>query len=110
MKTFVQTGSILTLTAPTGGVTGGLPAKVGSIVAVPVNSALEGEPFEGQVDGVHNLVKATGSAWAEGDAIYWDNTAKACTKTATSNTKIGVAVAAADSADVEGLVRLNAAF
>ena len=110
MKTFVQTGSILSLIAPSGGVTGGLPVKIGSIVAIPVNSAAEGERFEGQVDGVHNLVKATGAAWTVGAKIYWDDTAKNCTATVGTNTLLGVAVKAAASGDAEGVLRLNASF
>ena len=110
MKTFLQEGNNLDLTAPSGGVTGGLPVKIGSIVAIPVNSAAEGEAFVGQVTGVHTLVKATGAAWTVGAKIYWDDTAKNCTTTATSNTLIGVATSAAASGDTSGDVRLNASF
>jgi len=42
--------------------------------------------------------------------IYWDNTNKQCTTTSTSNTKIGVATAAAANPSSVGNVRLNAVF
>jgi predicted RecA/RadA family phage recombinase len=45
-------------------------------------------------------------AWAEGDLVYWDNTAKQFTKTSTSNTKAGYAVAAKLTAGVSGRMRL----
>ncbi len=110
MKNFVQRGDILTLTAPSGDAVAGLPCKVGTIVAIPTNSAAEGEIFEGEVTGVWELAKATGAAWSQGAAIYWDDSAKKCTTTATSNTLIGVATVAAASGDTVGIVRLNGAF
>jgi predicted RecA/RadA family phage recombinase len=50
----------------------------------------------------------TGAAWAVGDKIYWDNTNKVFTKTATSNTLVGYALEAKGSADaVSGLIAFN---
>ncbi|OZA05138.1 MAG: hypothetical protein B7Y02_15860, partial [Rhodobacterales bacterium 17-64-5] len=51
-------------------------------------------------------------AWAPGDRIYWDNTARQTTKTLTANTLIGVATeaVAGGATDLIGRVRLNGAF
>lgn len=106
MKNFVKPGNTLTYTAPSGGVTGGVPVLIGALVVIAAHDAAESEEFEGAAVGVFDLVKATG-AWSEGQKIYWDNTAKACTTTITSNTFMGVAAAAALSADATGIVRLN---
>ena len=59
-----------------------------------------------------DLKKVGSQAWAAGDKIYWDNTAKETTKTATSNTLVGVAIEAVGSGAGEtiGRVRLNASF
>ena len=62
------------------------------------------------MEGVLTLAKATGQTWAQGVLIYWDNTAKNCTTTLTSNKLIGVATAAALTGDTVGNVRLNAAY
>jgi hypothetical protein len=48
----------------------------------------------------------SGQAWAVGDKVYWDDTNKRFTKTSTSNTLAGYAVAAALTADVVGRLRL----
>jgi predicted RecA/RadA family phage recombinase len=57
--------------------------------------------------GVHRLTKATGEAWAEGAALFWDNTNRRVTTTSSGNTRIGTAANAALSADAVGNVLLN---
>lgn len=109
MKNYVQDGIALDLIAPSGGVVSGLAYKIGSIIALAAVDAAEGETFAGYVEGVYDVVAATHAtdqAWTEGLLIYWDDTAKAFTITATSNTKAGVAVAAKASTAAEGRLRL----
>jgi predicted RecA/RadA family phage recombinase len=106
---FIQPGECLTLTAPTGGVTAGTPVLIGALLVVPTTTVAQTLPFEGCTMGVFTLPKATGATWSEGQLLYWDDTAKKCTPTATSNTRIGCAVAAAASGDTTGKVRLNGA-
>lgn len=104
MKNKVQSGKVLTLTAPTGGVVSGTAYKVGGMVVVACVSAAEGESFAAEVEGVYTLPKTTSEAWTEGAKLYWDNTAKSFTTTSTSNTLAGFAAAAAASADTTGNV------
>lgn len=106
-RTFVQPGNSLTLTAPSGGVTASVPLLIGALLIVPHNTAAQGEPFEGERVGVHTLPKATSQAWTEGAKLYWDNTAKNITTTASGNTLVGVASAAAGSSDTTGVVLLD---
>lgn len=105
MRNFVSEGVALDLTAPAA-VTAGDPVKVGGLIVVPAADAASGDTFVGYVHGVFDVDKATGAAWAEGDTLYWDDTAKKFTKTTTSNTKCAVAVAAAASGDTTGRVKL----
>jgi predicted RecA/RadA family phage recombinase len=58
------------------------------------------------LEGVFKLPKATG-AWVQGDQIFWDGSAKKCTKTKTGNTQIGLAWQAQGSADALGEVLLS---
>lgn len=51
--------------------------------------------------------KATGEAWTALGRIYWDDTAKKFTTTATANTFAGYIVSDAASADTEGEIHLN---
>lgn len=106
MKNYEQHGDTLTLTAPTGGVTSGVPVKIGGQVVVPQASVAEGKPFEGKTTGVFRVAKTAAQAWGECVTVYWDDTAKAFTTTAASNTKCGHSVPAAASADTVGLVKL----
>ncbi len=111
MKNYVQPGNTITLTAPYA-VTSGDGLLVGSIFGVAAGTAALGDPVETAVVGVYDLKKVASQAWAVGDKIYWDNTAKNTTKTLTSNTLIGVAtdVVAGGATDLIGRVRLNGAF
>lgn len=111
MKNYVQPGNTITLTAPYA-VTSGDGLLVGSIFGVAAGTAALGDPVETALEGVYDLKKVASQAWAVGDKIYWDNTAKQTTKTLTSNTLIGVAtdVVAGGATDLIGRVRLNGAF
>ncbi|CUA90211.1 Predicted phage recombinase, RecA/RadA family [Chelatococcus sambhunathii] len=109
MKNYVQHGDTIPLTAPAGGVVGGNGYLIGSLFVVALFSTGEGKSFEGQTEGVIRLPKATGSAWTEGAKLYWNDTSKYVTVTATDNTFIGYAAAAAASADTAGNVLLRQA-
>jgi predicted RecA/RadA family phage recombinase len=109
MKNYGSQGDTLTLTVPAGGVSSGVPVLIGAgIFGVPVTDGAVGDSFALKMSGVFtDMPKAAGAAWAEGDYVYWDNTAKNFTKTSASNTRVGVAVAAAQSADTVGVVKLG---
>lgn len=100
---YVQPGKVLPLTAPAA-VTSGLTYKVGSLIVVAMCSADSGAEFQGATEGVFTLVKATGSAWTEGELLYWDASASKWTDVAEDNTLAGYAAAAAGSSDATGKV------
>ena len=106
MQNYVQPGATLTLTAPYA-VTSGDGLLVGALFGVATADAALGEAVETCLVGVYDLKKVGAQAWAAGDKVYWDDTAKQTTKTATANTLIGVATEAAGSDDATGRVRLN---
>jgi predicted RecA/RadA family phage recombinase len=96
MKNYVHDGKALDLTAPYAVSSGG-GFKVGDIVAIAAADAASGASVVGYVEGVYDVLKegaGSGQAWAAGDKIYWDNSAKQFTKTSTSNTLAGYAVSA----------------
>lgn len=107
-KNFIQPGKVVTLAAPAT-LTSGQGALVGSIFGVALADIANGANGDFALTGVWSLAKASG-AWTQGAKLYWDNTAKNVTTTATSNTLIGVAVQAQASGDATGLVRLNGSF
>lgn len=105
-KLFSQPGEVVTLAAPYDR-TAGQGALVGALFGVAMADVLNTVNGQFMVEGVHTLTKNTGEAWTQGALIYWDNTNKRCTTTSTSNTRIGAAMQAQQSADTTGLVRLN---
>ena len=111
MKNYVQPGNTITLTAPYA-VASGDGLLVGAIFGVAAGTAALGESVEAALTGVYDLKKVASQAWAAGDKVYWDNTAKQTTKTLTSNTLIGVATeaVAGGATDLIGRVRLNGSF
>ena len=111
MKNYVHPGNTITLTAPYA-VTSGDGLLVGAIFGVAAGHAANAETIEASLVGVFDLKKVASQAWSAGDKIYWDNTNKEASKTATGNVLIGVATeaVAGGAADVIGRVRLNASF
>lgn len=108
MKNSIQDGKILALAAPYAVASGG-GALIGSIFGVAVTALANTEVGSFQLEGVYTLPKATGAATL-GAKAYWDNTNKNVTATSTSNTLIGVFVAAYASGDTTANVRLNGSF
>jgi predicted RecA/RadA family phage recombinase len=118
MTNYVQRGDTLTVKAPYA-VTSGAGMKIGAaIFAVAAIDASTNDVIEAAVEGVFDLAKDT-STFADGDVVYWDNTAKKVTSTSTSNLKIGVvalqlpdgtSAVGALTGDATVRVRLNGAF
>lgn len=107
MKNLIlQEGNNITVAAPAD-VTSGQGVLVGSLFGVASTTAESGDPVAVVRKGAYRLAKATGQAWTVGLKLYWDNTAKNVTSTATDNTLIGVALAAAASGDTVGDVLLG---
>lgn len=109
MKNYVQAGSQVSVPAPYD-VVSGQGVLVGSLFGVAVHAAATAAPVELALEGVYDLAKATGAAWTVGARIYWDDTNKVCTTTASTNKLVGVALAVAASDATLGRVRLTAAF
>lgn len=92
-KNPIATGDLLQFTAPSGGVTVGIPILVGLLLCIPVTSAAEGEIVNAYTKGhCVDLPKATGESFAQGDLLYWDDSETKLTKTATGNSFAGIAV------------------
>jgi predicted RecA/RadA family phage recombinase len=108
MKNYVQRGENVTLAAPYA-VASGAGALVGSLFGVASTTLGNGESGEFVTTGVFDLAKVGSQAWTVGAKIYWDDTNKYCTTTASGNTLIGVALAAVGSGAGEtiGRVRLG---
>ena len=106
MKNFIQRGDVVSLTAPYA-VTSGDGMLVGSLFAVATTTAANGAAVEGMTQGVVRLTALGTDVGALGAKVYWDNTNKRVTVTATSNTLIGCLTVAKTSGQTTAVVRLN---
>lgn len=106
MKTFVQPGLSVPLPMPYDR-TSGLGVLVGVLFGVVAVDALTGVTAEVAVNGVFDITKEAPLVIAVGARVFWDNTNKRVTTTATANVAIGHAVVAAASADTIARVRLS---
>lgn len=105
MKNVLATSDTRDFVAPYA-VASGAPFKVGGYIAVANTAAAQGATLTGDIRGAFTLPKATGAAWTKGDTLYWDDTNKVFTKTASGNSKAGLAFADAASGDATGGVDL----
>ncbi len=109
MKNFIQRGDVITVAAPTGGVSSGDAVLIGTLFGVAATDAVVGAEVEIATVGVFDLPKAA-ETLAPGAALYWDTTNSNLTATAEDNELVGVAVAAAASGGALASIRLNGAF
>ena len=107
MATFVHEGKSIDYT-PTSAVTAGDVIVLGTLVGVAPRSIEANKLGALQVEGVFDFPKATGSSSAisAGDKVYWDAAEEVATKTSSSNTYLGKAVADAAATAAEVRVKL----
>jgi predicted RecA/RadA family phage recombinase len=104
--TFIQEGHYIDHTAATALASGDVVVQ-GDLVGVTVRPLAAGEFGSLAVDGIFDFNKSTGVAFTIGTILYWDNTSKFATATATGNKSIGKVVRAAASADTTVRIRLS---
>ena len=108
MINYTGKGDTLTVAAPYDVASGAFALVGAGIFGEAVKAALSGAPVvlvrAGNFTGVP---KATGAAWVIGDVLYWDDSAKAFTKTSSGNKRVGVALSAQASGDTTGDVNVG---
>ncbi|MDN4982374.1 DUF2190 family protein [Bradyrhizobium sp. WYCCWR 13022] len=85
-------------------------ALIGSMFGVCANGGSSGDEDVLVVKGCFTITKRSLESWSVGDKVFWDNTSRFVTTTATANTLIGVAIVAAANPSATGVVRLNGSF
>lgn len=109
MKNYIQAGEVIEVTAPHA-LASGAGCLVGTLFGVAATDATSGAPVNVATRGVYDLPAATHAsdqAIVQGGAVYWDNTNKVCTATASGNTLVGKATVAKASTAAVVRVRLN---
>lgn len=106
MRNFIESGEQPTVTLPYAVAAGGGVLVGEALFGVAANDCATGAQGVIRTVGVYDLFKVAG-AISNGAKLYWDNTAKAITTTASGNKFVGVAIAPAASADTIARIRLN---
>lgn len=100
MRNYVQPGDSLALAVPyAGGVTSGQGVLVGALFGVAAVDAAQNAVIECQTKGVFDIAKEPALAITAGARLFWDNTNRRLTTTATGNFQVGLATVAALAAD-----------
>lgn len=113
-RSYIQPGDVLNaLVAPGGGVTAGTGVLISNQFVIPQTTAAATFTFDGYVTGVHSHAKIGSQAWAVGDVVYWDDTNKWFTKTATAGfygaggVFTAMVATGAGAGETTGVVRLS---
>jgi len=108
MKNYVQEGCYVEVPLPYARKSGE-GVLVGSLFGVCVVDGAQNDSINIHTEGVYDIAAATGASTdaTVGALAYWDNSAKKVTPVSTSNTKIGVFLAAKATTDAVARVRLN---
>lgn len=109
MKNLVQQeGTMITVTAPSGGVTSGTGVLIGAgLFGIAAVTADAGESVEIATRGVFTIAKTSGLAIDIGDRLFWDDTSKVVNKTSSAQVCVGVAVSAAANPSATVKIRLG---
>lgn len=108
MKNFVQDDDVITVTAPYA-VTSGQGVLVGSLFGVAACDAVNGASVEIVPEGVFDITANVADTGTQGTKVYWDNTNRRITTTATSNQLVGVLTLAKGGSDTTARVYLDGA-
>jgi predicted RecA/RadA family phage recombinase len=104
-RSYIAAGDVLNLA--------GTGAMVGNQFVIPQTTAAQTVAFDGYVTGVHSHAKAASQAWTAGQVVYWDDTLKIFSSTATvgffgqGGVFIAVEAVAGGAGDTTGKVRLS---
>ena len=107
MKNFVQNGEVLTYMVPSSTtIASGDAVLVGDMLGVAQTGGTTGDKITLALEGVFTLPKTANQAYAQGVTLYWDNSAKKITSTASGNKQVGWAWDAAANSDATCTVKL----
>ena len=106
MKTFIQDGNIITVTAAAN-IASGDGVLVGSMFGVAAADAVAGDDVEIATNGVYELPKLSTAVIAQGDRVAWNSSTGKVVVPATGMFPIGVATEAAGNGTATLSVRLD---
>lgn len=106
MKNKIQKGDVISVIAPYA-VTSGQGVLVGALFGVAAGDATQGNPVEIDRTGVYSLAANTADTGAAGVKMYWDDTNRRLTTTATGSALVGALAVAKGGSDTTATVLLD---
>lgn len=106
MKNKIKDGKSTQFTAGAD-VASGAPVVIGNSIGIAVTDVANGKVGEADLEGVFELASDTGTAYAQGDELFWDVGNSRLTKTGTGNILAGEAESAKESAATTARVKLG---
>jgi predicted RecA/RadA family phage recombinase len=106
MKTFIQGGHTILITAATD-IASGDVVKLTNMIAIASNDIASGEEGVAATVGVYTLDKNATEAITQGQTVYWSSADNNITTTATDNQVAGKAWEAATATATEVNVAIN---
>ena len=106
MRNYIQEGDAITVAAPYQ-VASGDGMLVGSLFGIAATAAANGATVEMQTVGVHEITALNTDTGSIGANVYWDNTNKRITTTASGNSLVGALTVAKTNGQTTATVRLN---
>lgn len=108
-KNYVQEGDVIDYANASGStITSGTVVLIGARIGVALADIANGSTGSVQVEDVFTVAKLSTDNMTAGALLYWDNTNKRLTTTASGNTLAGFAVAAAGSGATTVNIKINA--
>ena len=105
MKTYIQPGDAVTITAPVGGTTSGVGILIGDhLFGIATETVAVGVSTDIMTTGVVEIAKTSALEILAGETCFWDDTGKEVDKTASGQKAVGVAVA--DAANPSATVKM----
>lgn len=106
-KNYVSEGDVLNVVAGAA-IAAGDVVLLGKRIGVALAAIAVGETGAASVSGIWTINKLGTDVVAQGDLLYWDNTAKRLTTTVGTNTLAGYAAKAAGNGALTVDIKLNA--
>jgi predicted RecA/RadA family phage recombinase len=112
-RSYIQPGDVLNALVAPANLTAGTGVLIGAQFCIPQETVLSTATFDGYITGVHSHAKVGSQAWTVGQAVYWDDTNKWFSSTATvgfygqGGIFIAVEAVGSGAGETTGKVRLS---
>ncbi len=105
---YIQKGDVIDYYNAGSALSAGDVVVIGNHIGVCATDIGATETGAMYISGVFKMAAVTGASFAIGDVLYWDNSAKNLTKTASSHKVAGMCASVKETAGAVALVKLNA--